>query len=148
MGEKEGTIAVSDGNRRMEIPSEGISFEGLRPPNPRKKSRRERGFSTLSLDFKPEVLEEMKARAEQEGLKLRSWARKVLLEALGKDPSINPKEVMEAYRVLAGQVARVGNNINQIARWCNKARAVDRDVLEVLEKMDQRLARILEAVAP
>ena len=70
------------------------------------------------------------------------------MEALGKEPSINPKEVTEAYRVLAGQVARVGNNINQIAKWCNQNRAVDKDVLEALETIDRRLARILEAVAP
>ncbi len=105
-------------------------------------------MQVVSLDFKPNVVAEMRKRAEEEGLKLRTWCRKVLLEALGRSDTPRAKELVDAYRQIAYQIAKIGNNLNQIARHVNQYRSLDRDWLEKLELIDRKLENLLRRLEP
>ena len=58
--------------------------------------------------------------AHARGTSPANWLRSLAIAHLGRRPQWNPAEV-EALRELFGEVRRIGNNVNQIARAINTA---------------------------
>ena len=48
------------------------------------------------------------------------------------------------YKNLIAEINKIGNNINQIARYCNYYKEVDRNVLAELKKINEQLQEILK----
>ena len=133
------------------IPSMGIpaGHGGYAPIPPKWKPRKERRSKVVTLDFRPEDYETIKKAAERKGFRLRTFCRKAVLEAAGKSFRLpSSTELAQAYRELAYQISKIGNNLNQIAKWANQNRALDRDWLERLELIDHRLQKLLERLEP
>ena len=49
-----------------------------------------------------------------------------------------------AYKNLLKEINRIGNNINQIARYCNYYKEVDKNVLAELKQINKQLQEILK----
>lgn len=93
-----------------------------RTDNPRSKS--------LNVRFTESEWERVTARAERAGRAPRELAREALLQG---SMTSAPKERARADAELTGQVARMGNNLNQIARALNEAAAagvLDREAFQ------------------
>ncbi|NOC46997.1 plasmid mobilization relaxosome protein MobC [Ruegeria sp. HKCCD7559] len=88
----------------------------------------------------------MRAKAEAAGLP----AATLLREALGLTESRRRKPVPRVDPALVLAVGRIGGNLNQIARWLNRATLVGRtdlDSLTVARRMlviERQLAQLLE----
>ena len=48
------------------------------------------------------------------------------------------------YKNLIKEISKIGNNINQIARYCNYYKEVDKNVLKELNKINEQLQEILK----
>ncbi|WP_089422278.1 plasmid mobilization relaxosome protein MobC [Pseudosulfitobacter pseudonitzschiae] len=89
----------------------------------------------------------MRAKAEAAGLP----AATLLREALGLTEARRRKPVPRVDPALVLAVGRIGGNLNQIARWLNRAmlvRGADLDGLAVarhLLTIERQLAQIIEA---
>jgi hypothetical protein len=79
-----------------------------------------------------------------DGCRMASWSRLCLL---GQSPPRVPKTVLSAEaRMLAAEIARVGNNLNQLAKLGNRTALVDPERLpEVFSRMTT-LTHIAEAL--
>ena len=96
----------------------------------------------LSLDLAWEDWLRLKEKAEKEGIGYRTVVRRALLRELGRPVrrQVIPTEVRRAYRELAGQIARFGSNVNQIARKLNQGRELDREALGALKNIEKAMA--------
>lgn len=81
----------------------------------------------------------VKEKAEAEGVTMADVVRRAVLR-------LKPRRIPEECRRLRGELGRIGNNINQIARRVNKNREVDLLVLEELKKIEAQLRVIARAV--
>lgn len=80
----------------------------------------ERRTSGLRVQMTPSEKAELQLRAATTGRSLSDFARLVLLSD-AKKPAPSPRSP-QAIRALAGEISRVGNNINQLARYANEMR--------------------------
>lgn len=83
-----------------------------RTDDPRSKS--------LNVRFTESEWERVQARAESAGRSPRELARDALLT--GRMVTSAPREAAQADAHLAGQIARVGNNVNQLVRSLNESK--------------------------
>ncbi|HDY96388.1 plasmid mobilization relaxosome protein MobC [Sulfitobacter sp. M220] len=89
----------------------------------------------------------MRAKAEAAGLP----AATLLREALGLTEARRRKPIPRVDPTLVLAVGRIGGNLNQIARWLNRAMLADRvdlDALTVARRLltiERQLAQIVEA---
>lgn len=89
------------------------------------------------------------AKAGEAGVTLSALIR----QGLDGLPNRHPRRRTETDRALLRALARIGNNLNQVARWANrnKAGAEARGVLVALVEIDREIAalrRSLEAGQP
>jgi hypothetical protein len=90
---------------------------------------------------------QLRAKAEAAGVP----AATLLREALGLTEARRPKPIPRVDPALVLAVGRIGGNINQIARWLNRAMQVGRvdlDALTVASRLltiERQLAQIIEA---
>jgi len=108
-----------------------------RPPPPEPPERHTEG---LRVQLTPTARAALEARAAQSGLNLSQYARKVLLSETQAQPAPRPSTL--AIRALAAQFGRLGNNINQLARWAN-----ERDGALPAQKTLEEMALILRLCA-
>jgi len=159
---KQSSTALREYSARRNIPSPGAT-----PPNPLSatsaqpssngtttsadlhpaRSARRKRFITLTL--RPEDYELIRAEAERQGYRLRTFCRRAILEKVDASRKLpSAQELKTAYRALSRELRRWGVNLNQIAKRCNENRSVDREVLRKLEKIDKALEHIIEVVKP
>jgi plasmid stability protein len=87
-----------------------------RPPEPP-----ERFTEALHVQLTPTARTALEGRAAQSGRTLSDYARDILLSETQAQPAPRPSRLdFQAIRALAAQFGRLGNNINQLARWANE----------------------------
>lgn len=101
---------------------------------------------TLATKLTEEEAERVRKVAEAKGLTVSELIRLKLLD-LPIPNRISPERLAkknEDFRKLLYEVNKIGVNINQIARYCNKYREVDVYVLEKLLEIERNLKKLLE----
>lgn len=81
------------------------------------------------------------ALAERQGLPLADLIRTLLgsdrvAKSRGRTKQADPR--------LVAEIARIGNNLNQLSRWVNAAGVVDIEVLILLRAIEQELSMALD----
>lgn len=105
----------------------------------RKQKQRRTAIATCRVT--PSELAEWRAKAERAGVPVSDLLRRAMART-----RTWTAEDSAAARELARQVARVGVNLNQLARWANTHRGAA-DALEVLEQL-RAVERELAALRP
>ena len=94
----------------------------------------------INFRVKERQYEKLKKEAERSNFNtVTSFCKQICLNKkvkILKDYSI--------YKNLVKQINAIGNNINQIARYCNTAKELDKNVLEELKKINKQLQEILK----
>jgi len=144
-------------------PSQTLPRRGGRPapaPHPEVALRHREGkkWKRLSVRLLPEEWDFLRGQAEESGMVLSDYVRVRMgtgdvkenkKRILGKKQEKNTgKKNKEEYREIAAQIAKVGNNVNQLARWANtfKSAADAVRVVRVLAGVMDKLEEIIEMV--
>ena len=94
----------------------------------------------INFRVKEQQYEKLKKEAEKSNFKtVTSFCKNICINKkvkIFKDYSI--------YKNLIKEINKIGNNINQIARYCNTAKEVDKNVLEELKKINEQLQKMLQ----
>lgn len=98
-----------------------------------------------TIRFTPEEVKKLETIAEAKGITLSDLIRRSVLNY--KIPErISPERLArksEIFRKYLSEINRIGVNLNQIARHCNRYREVDALVLEELLKIEKTLTELL-----
>ncbi|RTL62430.1 MAG: MobC family plasmid mobilization relaxosome protein [Pseudonocardiaceae bacterium] len=100
-------------------------------PEAKDKQKKRRRTEALRIRLSAEERDAVNAAAEAAGVGVCTFARVQVVNAVGKTPTAAPRrrtEPSEAARDLAkvvGQIARIGNNLNQLARAANSGFDLD-----------------------
>ena len=105
------------------------------------KKRSKRYGKRLDIELTWALYDELKARAEREGVGVRTIIRRGLMRELGKPVPRHriPPGIRKEYRKLAGQLAKIGNNLNQVARHLNRGGEFRPQVIEVLQNIEKAM---------
>jgi len=90
-----------------------------------------------SFRFTPDEWTIIEQKADAAGVKPSDFIRQSALKS--KVKRSDKKEQLH----LISQIAKIGNNLNQIARRCNTEKIIDRLTLEELYKIEQQLMELL-----
>ena len=137
-------------------------FRGLRPRTPietkignggddmAEKRRNKRYGKRIDLELTHKLYAELKLRAQAEGVGMRTIIRRGLMRELGYPlPKYRiPPEVRRGYRELAGQLAKIGNNLNQVARHLNRGGEFRPQVIEALQNIEKAMAVLAVRCSP
>lgn len=94
-------------------------------PTPRNKSEKRQRTETLYARVTPEEKAAVIDRADKAGMAVAAFMRAAALGNAGPRAQRRPPVDHVALRQLLGELGRVGNNINQIARTVNAGEAPD-----------------------
>ncbi len=94
-------------------------------PTPRNKSEKRQRTETIYARVTPEEKAAVIDRADKAGMAVAAFMRAVALGNAGPRAQRRPPVDHVALRQLLGELGRVGNNINQIARTMNAGEAPD-----------------------
>lgn len=96
------------------------------------------------------VVQVLEAEADRQGVTLsdviRTRFKSARVRPLGRRPKKTRHDYTSADPELIRQFAKIGNNLNQLARWCNthKSEAEALDVLAALAGVEAGLKKIME----
>ncbi|WP_230795141.1 plasmid mobilization protein [Salipiger marinus] len=128
-------------------PCEGRQASPSNPTGAGKAPAKEPLTETFVFRCTPSEKAQLRAKAEAAGLP----ASTLLREALGLTEARRRKPVPRVDPALVLAVGRIGGNLNQLARWLNRAMLagrVDLDALTVARRLltiERQLAQIVEA---
>jgi predicted DNA-binding protein len=91
---------------------------------------------TISLRLTPNEYDQVKKIANELGYSVSEYIRKRIL---GKREKITPKQDL---KIIAYELNRIGNNLNQIAKYVNTNKAIDRVVAGNLIKIKEELSNV------
>ncbi len=103
------------------------------------QNKKQNRTKKVTVRFTQEEFEKLKEKAEFEGITVSDFVRKSVLR-------LKPRKVAKECKELAYHLAKIGNNINQIARRTNKNREVDFLALEELLKIRETLVMLASEV--
>jgi hypothetical protein len=121
------------------------------------KNREGKKWKRLSVRLLPEEWDFFHKQAEESGMLLSDFVRvrmgagageKNKREYWGKNKKKYREKNKEEYREIAAQIAKVGNNVNQLARWANTFKSaadtarVVRVLAGVIDKMETIIAMV------
>jgi len=92
-------------------------------------------MKTISAKVDDELYETAKRVAEENGLTVSKMLKQSFTSATIKDTRYEQKILHELHRI--------GNNLNQIARYVNTHKALDRQVLASLSRIESDLKELL-----
>ncbi len=98
----------------------------------------------LNIRLSPEELAEISRQAEAFGAPVSFFARRVLFSCRGASAVGKKSQVHQADPALVRQVARIGSNLNQLARFANSGKAHSISILAHLVAIERALAGVLE----
>ena len=106
----------------------------------------------VNMTLPESVYSDLAALAEEAGVPVATLASRIVQAWLHEggdrvarelwDRSRAAREAREVYFRLIGALNRIGSNLNQVARWVNVQREVDRAVWEEIERIREAIARI------
>lgn len=106
----------------------------------------------IKVAIPEDVLRDLKDLADEAGVPVSSLAARIIRAWLKEsgdrvarelwDRSRSAREAREAYLRLIGALNRIGGNLNQIARWVNVQREVDRAAWEEISRIREAMAHI------
>jgi hypothetical protein len=99
------------------------------PEPPPKKSEKRQRTEVIFARVTPGEKAAVTARADRAGMATAAFMRALALNSPGPRAQRRPPADHKALRQLLGELGRVGNNINQIARVLNATSRVDPDQL-------------------
>jgi len=105
------------------------------------KHREGQKWKRLSVRLTPEEWDFIRRQAEESGMVMSDFVRARM--CVGSEKEYRKKNKKE-YREVAGQIARVGNNVSQLARWANahKSAAEGARVIVLLAGVIDELRKI------
>ena len=98
------------------------------------------------MRFTPEEAEKIEQIAMAKGLTISELIRRSVLK-LPIPERMSPERLArknEVFRAYLSELNKIGSNINQVARYCNKYREIDSFVLERLIEIERQLGELLE----
>ena len=101
--------------------------------SPLKPPQKGEEMPTISFRCDDETAEKIQKLADEKGIS-KSEAIKQMIST-GKVQAHNKKDIL----VMMGELSRIGNNLNQIARVCNYKNAVDKVVIDQLARIEKQL---------
>jgi len=101
--------------------------------------------AVISAKVTPEEREKIKAVADAKGLTVSELVRKKLLD-MEIPEKISPQRLAkknEVFRRYLAEVNKIGSNLNQISRYCNRYREIDALVLERIIEIEKDLKELI-----
>lgn len=96
-----------------------------------------------AIRFSDEEYELLKEKASKSNMTISEYVRYLTLKIKPPKKKRSLKDCKQ-YNILIYEINKIGNNINQIARYCNKSGYVDIKTLEELEKIQSQLLSVLD----
>ena len=108
-----------------------------------KKSHRQRRPQILTRNLKVRFSDDEFSRLQEIATGTGVSIGEIVRRSCATTKSITIED-RQGLRELQGEVARIGNNLNQIARWCNThpKSAASFEMLQVLQKIEKHLGSI------
>lgn len=97
----------------------------------------------LYVQVNAKELATIRANAKSNGY--RTTAQFVRQSALTSATADNPVQLKHHYLECQAQLARIGNNLNQIARYVNQSKSIDHSVLSSLQALQRTSFEMLVA---
>jgi len=101
-------------------------------------------YKQVKINFKPEHFAKLEELAEAKGLSKSDWIRQKI--GINYDEARQPKTEILAKvtdpKVLY-ELNKIGINLNQIAEYTNRNKALDRTILKALVSIEDRLKVLL-----
>lgn len=96
----------------------------------------------IEIRISESELEVLKEKAELSGLNSSDYLRQLAIT--GKVKRYKKTDPVKAE--LVREMAKIGNNLNQISRWCNthKSNAAAEEVLIALASIEKEIRRVLD----
>lgn len=113
------------------------------------KNREGKKWKRLSVRLLPEEWDFFCRQADELGMSVSDFVRSRMPVVGGGGKKKNTgKKTKKEYREVAAQIARVGNNLNQVARWVNtyKPAADAARVIVLLAGVRDEMRRIREMI--
>jgi hypothetical protein len=98
----------------------------------------------LNLSFSTRELEDIKIRADALGMRPSHFGRALLLDK-NRQPASHNKPLNYSWRLIHTQLARLGNNLNQMVRHLHQTGdPIPADLEPLLHDIRQLIARVSE----
>ena len=105
------------------------------------EQKEEQKSKRLSVRLTPEEWDFIRRQAEESGMVMSDFVRARMCVVSEKEYRKKNKE----YREMATQIARLGNNVNQIARWANSHKSTaDGQLVIMLARLNMLLAAVID----
>lgn len=101
-------------------------------------------YKQVKVNFTPEHFARLEELSNKNGVSKAEWIRRKL--KLNYEDMPQPKgkvQTKEADPKLIYELAKIGNNINQLARQANVNKALDREILSALVRIEDKLKTVL-----
>ena len=103
-------------------------------------------YKQVKVNFKPSQFEKLEQLAEAKGVTKAEWIRQKIGANIDEEdiraPKPKPREG-QTDTALLYELHKIGNNINQVARYANTNKALDREILSELIRIEDRLKTLL-----
>ena len=103
-------------------------------------------YKQVKINFKPEDFQKLELLAEEAELTKAEYIRKHLGDFSIPKTRVPRGKIIPQQKVdpmLLYEVAKIGNNLNQIAKHCNQKKKVDIEVLTNLVALEKNLKELL-----
>jgi hypothetical protein len=112
----------------------------------RKNDNRERSSAKVTVQFAPSEREQVAAAARDRGFTVSAFLRHRALGLQLPPPGPSPQVIGE----LTAQIARVGNNVNQLTYYAHRDQHIGDigAVLERLKQLDELMHQVMAALHP
>ena len=104
-------------------------------------------YRPIKINVTPEHYDELLEKAQSNDLTIAQYVRKELDIDLGVKPRVRKKRTdanifNKADPDLLYQLAKIGNNINQVAKICNTSKDEDIQIVQTLIQIRDELTRL------
>ena len=102
-------------------------------------------YKQVKINFKPKHFEKLSELAEAQGVSKSDWIRRRLkLEyEEARQPKAEAPEAKVTDPKVLYELNKIGTNLNQIAEYTNRNKALDRTILKALISIEDRLKALL-----
>jgi hypothetical protein len=102
-------------------------------------------YKQVKINLKPEEYDRIEAAAEEDGVTKAEWIRRRIGAEIDEEDRRSRRSSVETKAAdprLLYELNRIGNNLNQIATRSNANKAVDREVLTALLRIETEVKEL------